>query len=313
MENFKSRAVFLVTLGLVFIVTLAYSYGPGYGGSLMANIKAGKTDNATISNTMSPKAEPTSRVTSNVTPKVMVTSPRVTNVTSMSPYIQGDMSNNGDSLSVTGTPSVSPTPVVTYSTPPPTLSPSSLIPPSPIAQTMSPRADAAVVINEIAWMGTAFSANDEWIELYNTEDFAVDLSGWTLNSTTGASPDPKISLSGVISAKGYAVLERTDDSTVSNLAAFKVYSGALNDAGETLELRNNEGDLIDSVPKTAIGWYSGNKATRSTMERVNPHLPGHQALNWATFEGYSSTGNDARVPSNSINGTPGSVNRAAKF
>lgn len=25
-----------------------------------------------------------------------------------------------------------------------------------------------VVINEIAWMGTIASANDEWLELYNT-------------------------------------------------------------------------------------------------------------------------------------------------
>ena len=39
-----------------------------------------------------------------------------------------------------------------------------------------------VVINEIAWMGSAASASDEWIELKNTTNESINLSGWTLQS-----------------------------------------------------------------------------------------------------------------------------------
>ncbi len=37
-----------------------------------------------------------------------------------------------------------------------------------------------LVISEVAWAGTAASSNDEWIELHNQGDEAVDLVGWQL-------------------------------------------------------------------------------------------------------------------------------------
>src|SRR5512138_1594589 len=43
-----------------------------------------------------------------------------------------------------------------------------------------------VVINEVAWAGTAASTNDEWIELYNTTATAIDLTNWTLNAKDGS-------------------------------------------------------------------------------------------------------------------------------
>jgi len=41
-------------------------------------------------------------------------------------------------------------------------------------------AKGTIVINEIAWMGTENSANDEWIELYS--DQQVNLTGWILEA-----------------------------------------------------------------------------------------------------------------------------------
>jgi hypothetical protein len=49
-----------------------------------------------------------------------------------------------------------------------------------------------VVINEIAWAGTLASANDEWIELYNTTTGKADITGWTLSAADGS---PAIALS----------------------------------------------------------------------------------------------------------------------
>lgn len=41
----------------------------------------------------------------------------------------------------------------------------------------------SIIISEIAWAGSSSSASDEWIELTNVGDTAIDLTGWTL---TGA-------------------------------------------------------------------------------------------------------------------------------
>ncbi len=120
-----------------------------------------------------------------------------------------------------------------------------------------------VVINELAWMGTQNSANDEWIELYNKSATAVDLTGWTLTAVDG---QPNISLSGSITAGGYFLFERTSDDTVSGVTADQIYTGALSNSGEILELRDGAGNLIDKIDASA-GWSAGDNATKATMER----------------------------------------------
>ena len=61
-----------------------------------------------------------------------------------------------------------------------------------------------VVINEIAWAGSTDSANDEWIELYNTSNQTVDLAGWVIEDD-GV---PSYQLTGIISAHGYFLIEK---------------------------------------------------------------------------------------------------------
>jgi hypothetical protein len=39
--------------------------------------------------------------------------------------------------------------------------------------------EGAVVISEVAWMGTTESANDEWIELYNNSETPHDVGDWS--------------------------------------------------------------------------------------------------------------------------------------
>ena len=92
-----------------------------------------------------------------------------------------------------------------------------------------------VVVNEVAWMGTTASTSDEWIELHNPTGSPVDLTGWTLTAADGT---PSINLAGVIPAHGYFLLERTDDNTVPSTPADLIYTGALENGGETLSLRD---------------------------------------------------------------------------
>jgi hypothetical protein len=57
---------------------------------------------------------------------------------------------------------------------------------SPGSQAGSAQAPLDVVINEVAWSGTACSTYDEWIELYNNTGSPIDLNGWTLQGTIPA-------------------------------------------------------------------------------------------------------------------------------
>jgi hypothetical protein len=124
-------------------------------------------------------------------------------------------------------------------------------------------ADASVVINEVAWMGTTASANSEWMELRNLNSADVDLTGWTLSAADGS---PKITLKGTITANGYFLLERTSDDSVPGVAADQIYSGALGNGGENLSLKDASGNLVDQIDASG-GWPGGDNTTKQTLER----------------------------------------------
>jgi hypothetical protein len=133
-----------------------------------------------------------------------------------------------------------------------------------------------VVVSEIAWMGTTTSYNDEWIELYNNTASAVDLTGWTLNAADGT---PSILLSGVIPAGSFFLLERTNDDTVPGVPADLIYTGALENGGEDLVLRDDTSTVIDRVDCIS-GWFAGHNEGRVPMVRVDTSADGSQADNW---------------------------------
>jgi hypothetical protein len=141
------------------------------------------------------------------------------------------------------------------------------------AFTASPR---AVVVSEIAWMGTTVSYADEWIELYNNTGSPIDLTGWTLAAADGT---PTISLSGSIPAGGYFLLERTDDTTVPGVAYDVKYTGDLGNGGEDLVLRDAGSGIVDRVDCSA-GWYAGHNDAKVPMVRVDLAAEGSLAENW---------------------------------
>lgn len=129
-------------------------------------------------------------------------------------------------------------------------------------------ASASININEIAWMGTETSANDEWIELYNNSASAINLEGWILKSVDAS---PEIHLSGTILANGFYLLERTDDSTAPNIIADQIYVGALKNSGEHLQLYDAQNTLKDTVD-CSDGWFTGDNSSKQTMELSRSHL-----------------------------------------
>ncbi len=130
---------------------------------------------------------------------------------------------------------------------------------------------AAVVVNEIAWMGSppksgetaTQAANNEWMEFFNDGTSAVDLTGWRLDAADGA---PAIALSGSVPGGGFFLLERTDDETVPGIAADLIYTGALSNGGETLTLKDAVGNAVHTVGASG-GWPAGDNGTKDTMQR----------------------------------------------
>ncbi len=292
------------SLGAVFLITLTFAYGPGYGGGLFAFLGSdiGKTNDLS----------PSDMVTSVVTPKTLVTFKNVTNVTSVSP-LPGTADSKAKETNGSYSPELSP-----MVSPNQTTSPLPSFTSSPLPVTTTPQAAgngqpsttgaSKIVINEIAWMGTSAgkTGSDEWIELYNYGETDVNLSGWILISETDDSPH--INLNGTIRAGGYYLIERTDDTTISDIQANYVGSfgtGGLKNDGEILVLKDKVANTIDRVD-CSQGWFYGDNVTKSSMERHNPGTGGSEKSNWATNNHLIRNGVDAS--GNPINGTPSSRN-----
>ncbi len=134
-----------------------------------------------------------------------------------------------------------------------------------------------VLINEIAWMGNDVSTADEWLELRNTTNEEIDLTGWHLR---WGSVD--IALTGFIPAEGYFLLERTDDDSVPGVTADQIYVGSLSNTGGDLVLVNAVDVVIDSAVFDL--WPAGDNNTKQTMERVCPVTEGNLASAWQNSE-----------------------------
>ncbi len=190
--------------------------------------------------------------------------------------------------------------------------------PSYLAQAQSvPR----VAINELAWSGTASSSADEWIEIKNNTSTDIDLTGWTLswgdaddkvvihfvagqeNSNTKEVRGP------LLPARGFFLLERSDDDAVRDITADVIYTRALRNEGEVVELRDAGGTLVDTANKNGAEWPAGTtkdgNVQFASMERINSALA-DEDFNWGSNNGTLRNGRDK--DGNLINGTPRAEN-----
>ncbi|MBU0708849.1 lamin tail domain-containing protein, partial [Patescibacteria group bacterium] len=161
----------------------------------------------------------------------------------------------------------------------------------------------SVVINEVMWMGTGASSSDEWLELYNTSDLEIDLTGWGVYEAAGSELiEP---LGGLIAAHSYYLVERTDDNTVSDVPASQPPTSwggyGLSNDGEHLVLLDADGNIIDEVIASS-GWFTGDGSEKRSMERIDPNDSGSLSSNWCTNDGVTINGLDAN--GDKILGTP---------
>ena len=130
---------------------------------------------------------------------------------------------------------------------------------------------ATIEISEIAWMGDATSANNEWIELHNTGLETVSIDDWILSDGVNLN----IILAGSVGAGQYIVLERNRSSeSYINNPPFFIYTGALVNSGVTLYLTRSDGSNADTVhggENWSFGGIEtvGNNSTKETAQRTS--------------------------------------------
>ena len=169
-------------------------------------------------------------------------------------------------------------------------------------------APTSVMINEVAWAGTAAATSDEWIELYNPTASSVNISGWVLK---GADGTPNITLNSVsLLPNQYYLLERVDDTTVSDATADQIFSGELANSAEILQLYNSSGHCVDTANSNGGAWPAG--TSYGSMERRGVVTDSDTA--WITNVQPSTwKKHDARGTTSTsylIQGTPGYANWA---
>jgi hypothetical protein len=105
-------------------------------------------------------------------------------------------------------------------------------------------ADSDIVINEVFSRGVP--GNADWVEVYNTSNAPIDLSGYTIydgGGQSGAKPKMAFPDGTIVPAKGFYVI--TVD--IEDPAGFGLSSG-----GDILWLENAEGEVIDNVEVPAM-------------------------------------------------------------
>jgi len=155
-----------------------------------------------------------------------------------------------------------------------------------------------IIINEILFL-RANGDGPEFIELFNNSAKNFDLSGWELGDASGFTSLPKETF---LNANSYLVL--TDNTSFAgSLQNGKTVPGfpSLNDAGDSVYLRDPEGTTFDSL-RYSSNWDEVSSGT--SLERKDPLAASNDPSNWASNT--AATGHTASAQNSvfELDGTP---------
>lgn len=189
-----------------------------------------------------------------------------------------------------------------------------------VASIESPRIQInnTLVINEVGWRGTSATDTREWIEIYNNGYQELSLDDFVIRNDSG---QVLVELSGVISKRSYFLIERGDDTVISDVTAnlisdFSVSpeDDALPDGEfylELVRLFNGEEKIFDRTPNNfnPQTYCKNNEECRNaykSTERCFPENSGDDLTNWAI--GDNGWPNGLNSEGLEIQGTPGERN-----
>ncbi len=141
-------------------------------------------------------------------------------------------------------------------------------------------ARAGVVINEIFYHAPNDLENLQWIELFNSGDQPVDVSGWSLDQGK-LFTFPKDT---AIAAGGYLIVALDANQFRLNyrLPSLGPLKKPLKHGGGQIELQNATGERVDLAKyKDHAPWPASPDGYSSSLERICPSASGEIAENWA--------------------------------
>ena len=151
-----------------------------------------------------------------------------------------------------------------------------------------------LVINEINYKSSPAFDTEDWIELYNPVDSAVDISGWkimddNINNAFTFLPGT------IIQGGGYIVVSRDTAAFNSHHINIPNVYGNLNfglsSSGDMILLFDGNDNLIDSVMFGVSGeWTSLPNGNGPTLSLVNPQFDNTIAQNWSASNPYGTPG-----------------------
>lgn len=153
-----------------------------------------------------------------------------------------------------------------------------------------------VVINEIAWMGTKVDGIEsknwwryEWLELNNNTVNPISLDGWKIELYR-TDLDWSQELTGNIPTNGYFLIVSSDKIFSNYDLNYANLGGKFNNQGNKVLLKNNLGEIIDSLDcSSSDGWFSGDKITMQTMEKISPLVSSNESSNWQNSQNPGGT------------------------
>ena len=139
-------------------------------------------------------------------------------------------------------------------------------------------ADSVIVFNEINYHPADEVNGTEWIELHSLMGVDVDISNWRLQDGVAFTfPEGTI-----VPGHGYVLIAANPASTsLSGLNPMGPFSGSLNNSGETIELANNSGRIMDSVSYGDDNdWPVGADGSGATLSKRKEDSSSASPSNW---------------------------------
>jgi hypothetical protein len=168
-----------------------------------------------------------------------------------------------------------------------------------------PEARAALVLSEILaapardWDGSgAFSSrDDEWVEVRNTSDLPLDLTGWLI---TDGDSLPRYALSGVLAPHAALLITGRMSYDWERAAGFPAFGLSLGNSGDAVVLWQVVG--ADTLVRDAYTY----KAHESAADRSTGRVLGSDA--WTVFDALNPYTGTATPQGNGCAPSPGTPN-----
>lgn len=143
-----------------------------------------------------------------------------------------------------------------------------------ISHVLAANSDSVVVFSEVMYHPDPGDATGEWIEIYNQMGVDVDISGWRLSGGI----DYLIPPATVIGGGEFLVIAADPTALDRSLGPFV---GALNNGGETINLRDNSDRLMDSVSyDDNLPWPPAADGSGASLSKRSPLLATANVRNW---------------------------------